>query len=113
MAVGLSVDYCVHIAHTFVEHHTHAVAAAAEGEHVPPAAAATAALTSMGASVIKGGFTTILGVFVIAFSSSVAFRTFFTMIAFTVLLGQMHGMILLPVLLTYATVPPRGWACRK
>ena len=107
MAVGLSVDYCVHIAHAFVEHHSRALAAAAEGEHVRAADSATAALTTMGASVIKGGFTTALGVLVIACASSVAFRTFFTMIGFTVLLGQLHGMVLLPVLLTYATVPSR------
>lgn len=61
--------------------------------------------------MIKGGFTTILGVLVIAFASSTAFRTFFTMISFTVLLGLLHGMALLPILLTYATVLPPS--CRK
>lgn len=109
MAVGLSVDYCVHIAHAFVEAHAHAVAEAAEGVRVRPRDSAIIALTTMGSSVIKGGFTTILGVLVIAFASSVAFRTFFTMISFTVLLGLMHGVILMPVLLTYATVLPHSW----
>lgn len=106
MAVGLSVDYCVHIAHAFNDAH-HSVAAEA-GSPSSAKNSATYALTTMGSAIFKGGFTTILGVLVIAFASSVAFRTFFTMISCTVALGMLHGMALLPVLLAYATVlPPR------
>jgi Niemann-Pick C1 protein len=104
MAIGLSVDYTVHIAHAFNEAHLHAVAAATPGSHVSTKDSATYALTTMGASVIKGGFTTFLGVLMISGASSVAFRTFFTLIAFTVALGLLHGMVLAPVLLAYGTL---------
>ncbi|KAG8460759.1 hypothetical protein KFE25_010814 [Diacronema lutheri] len=110
MAVGLSVDYSVHLAHAFHESHAGALADAAPGEVVSTRDSAVYALTTMGASVIKGGFTTVLGVLVVAFASSVAFRTFFTLISFTVLLGLLHGMVLLPILLTYCSV--RGSAPR-
>lgn len=113
MAIGLSVDYCVHIAHTFNDAHNGALADAQPGQVVSTKDSAVYALTTMGASVIKGGFTTILGVFVIAFSSSVAFRTFFTMISFTVALGLLHGMVLLPILLTYAGIVPSSLTCKS
>jgi predicted RND superfamily exporter protein len=113
MAIGLSVDYCVHIAHAFSEVHSHAVAAAAPGERVSTIDSAAYALTTMGASVIKGGFTTILGIFVIAFASSVVFRTFFTLICFTVILGLLHGMCLMPVLLAYGSIAACAGHCAK
>jgi predicted RND superfamily exporter protein len=113
MAIGLSVDYCVHIAHAFSEVHTHALAGAEPGERVSTVDSAIYALTTMGASVIKGGFTTILGVFVIAFASSVVFRTFFTLICFTVILGLLHGMCLMPVLLAYGSVAACGGCCAR
>lgn len=100
MACGLAVDYCVHIGHAF-EH------ALRSDPRMTPRDAAKTALVRMGASVFQGGFTTFLGTLVIAIASSVAFRTFFRLIFATVLLGVSHGMLLLPVLLAYAT--PR-WA---
>jgi len=112
MAVGLSVDYCVHIAHTFNDAHNGALADAAPGQIVHAKDSAAYALVTMGASVIKGGVTTVLGVLVIAFASSVVFRTFFAMISFTVLLGLLHGIVLLPILLAYVTVLP-PWCCAK
>ncbi len=66
-------------------------------------AAVEHALTRMGSSIVQGGFTTFLGILVIALASSVAFRTFFTFIFSTVLLAIAHGMLFLPVLLAYAT----------
>mmetsp|Transcript_29738 Transcript_29738/g.79916 ORF Transcript_29738/g.79916 Transcript_29738/m.79916 type:complete len:916 (+) Transcript_29738:81-2828(+) len=101
MSVGLSVDYCVHIAHTYEHFYREAgkKGLAARKEAV------NAAMTKMGTSVLKGGWTTILGIFVIAFTSSVAFRTFFRILVFTVILGAIHGLILLPILLAYASEP--------
>ena len=96
MACGLAVDYCVHIGHAF-EHALHA------DQNATPKDAAQTAIIRMGSSVFQGGFTTFLGTLVIALASSVAFRTFFRFIFATVVFGVAHGMILLPVLLAYAT----------
>lgn len=46
------------------------------------------------------------GIFVLAFASSVAFRTFFAMLAFVVLLGVLHGVVLMPCLLAHLSTMP-------
>jgi predicted RND superfamily exporter protein len=88
MGVGLSVDYCVHIGHAF----THSFGKTPNDRLME-------AIKMMGTSVLKGGFTTFLGTIVLAFSSSSAFKTFFAMLFFTILLGMLHGLVALPVFL--------------
>mmetsp|Transcript_15617 Transcript_15617/g.41947 ORF Transcript_15617/g.41947 Transcript_15617/m.41947 type:complete len:908 (-) Transcript_15617:121-2844(-) len=105
MAVGLAVDYCVHIAHTFDSIYNERVTNSAMDQVVDTKQVVIEAMTTMGTSVVKGGFTTFLGVCVIAFANSVAFRTFFTMISFTVALALVHGLVLLPIILAYVGVP--------
>lgn len=169
MALGLAVDYCVHIGHAFDS-------ACRDPRSLSNQAAAKQAVMRMGASVFQGGarssaahapletvclrderrdelkrhsssetedapllhltmpsshsailtlylplqlrscirralqcprafagFTTLLGILVLALASSVAFRTLFRFVLGTVLLGIAHGVVLLPVLLTYLT----------
>jgi len=95
MACGLAVDYCVHLGHAF----DHAV----RDENLDNKTAARKAITGMGASILQGGLTTLLGVSVLAASSSVAFRSFFMYVFTAIVLGVAHGMILLPILLGYLT----------
>ena len=95
MAGGLAVDYCVHLGHAF----DHAV----REENLDNKAAARKAITRMGASILQGGLTTLLGVSVLAAASSVAFRSFFLYVFTTIILGVAHGMIFLPILLGYLT----------
>ena len=57
----------------------------------------------MGASIIQGGMTTLLGVVVLVAASSVAFRAFFMYVFSTIVLGVAHGLVLLPVFLDYLT----------
>mmetsp|Transcript_22539 Transcript_22539/g.46811 ORF Transcript_22539/g.46811 Transcript_22539/m.46811 type:complete len:877 (+) Transcript_22539:151-2781(+) len=90
MSVGLCVDYCVHIAHAFVH---------AE-EKKDPNKRLKEALTNLGPAVLKGGFTTLLGVVLLSMASSSVFRMFFKMLFLTVLFGVFHGIIALPVFLT-------------
>lgn len=59
IAVGLSVDYVVHVAHAF------------EHAHGTPAERAVAALHEIGGSVFKGGASTFLGIVLLAGSESV------------------------------------------
>mmetsp|Transcript_6739 Transcript_6739/g.16594 ORF Transcript_6739/g.16594 Transcript_6739/m.16594 type:complete len:882 (+) Transcript_6739:190-2835(+) len=113
MAIGLSVDYCVHVAHAFDHEWEHiAGTQRPDGQLASPRDAVAKALETMGGSVVKGGFTTFIGICVVAFASSVAFRTFFTLIAFTVIFGMAHGLIFMPVILAYASVP-RGCAGKR
>merc|ERR1712166_391199 len=95
MAGGLAVDYCVHLGHAF----DHAV----REENLDNKAAARKAITRMGASILQGGLTTLLGISVLAAASSVAFRSFFLYVFSTIIFGVAHGMIFLPILLGYLT----------
>jgi len=90
MSVGLSVDYCVHIAHAFV-HATEK--SSAEGR-------LREALASLGPAVLKGGFTTLLGVILLSGASSSVFRMFFKLLFLTVIFGLFYGIVFLSVLLT-------------
>jgi Niemann-Pick C1 protein len=98
MACGLAVDYCVHLGHAF----DHSKKDGKDGA-LSNKAAARHAVAQMGASIFQGGMTTLLGVIVLAGASSVIFRTFFFFVFATVLLGVAHGLVLLPILLTYLT----------
>lgn len=88
MAVGLSVDYCVHIGHAY----THSTGV---GD-----VRVRNALRAMGGAVLKGGVTTFVGVMMLSFASSGAFRTFFKMLFCTVVFGIFHAIVILPVVLS-------------
>jgi len=90
MAIGISVDYNAHIAHAFQ---------AADGEN--PTERIKNTLDSIGVSVINGGISTLLAVFVISFTDSYVFRVFFRSWLCIVTFGIAHGLILLPILLSW------------
>lgn len=89
LAVGLSVDYSAHIGHCFM------VKGGNSRDH-----RATEALADIGASVLNGALSTFLAVAVLLFSTSYVFKTLSTQFALTVGLGVVHGLVLLPVLLS-------------
>ena len=88
MSVGLSVDYCLHIAHGFEE------------ATRSSAARVRSALEGFGPSVLKGALTTFLGILLLRFTNSSAFRLFFTVLFLTVVFGLVTGLLLLPVLMS-------------
>ena len=90
IAVGLSVDYVVHLGHAF----EHTPAGANAGERV------AAMLDDIGASVVKGGMSTFLGILVLAFTSSAVFRLFFKMLFGTVVFGLFAGLVLFPAIMS-------------
>ena len=90
MAMGLSVDYAAHISHSFI---------VSKGTRTQRA---TNAFISISPAIIHGGISTFLAVIPIGgFSQSHATITFFRMVSLTVLFGLYHGLLFLPVLLTF------------
>merc|ERR1712211_58419 len=88
LAIGLCVDYAVHIAHAFLY---------SEGTRQERA---NNSIRLIGMAVLNGGITTFLALFFCSFSSAHVFITFFKVFLLTVLFGLYHGLILLPVLLS-------------
>ena len=89
LAVGLSVDYSAHIGHSFMTK---------RGDDKN--ARATEALADMGQAVLSGAISTFLAVVVLLFSKSYVFVVLSTQFALTVGLGIVHGLFLLPVMLS-------------
>ena len=90
LAVGLSVDYSAHIGHCFM-----VKGGNSKDDRV------IEALADIGASVMNGALSTFLAVAVLLFSTSYVFRVLSTQFALTVGLGVLHGIVLLPVLLSF------------
>uniref|UniRef100_A0A7S2G6F6 SSD domain-containing protein n=1 Tax=Octactis speculum TaxID=3111310 RepID=A0A7S2G6F6_9STRA len=93
IAIGLCVDYAAHVGHCFM------LKAGTNEERV------IAALADVGAAVLNGGISTFLAVSLLAGSASYVFVVLFKQFFLTVILGLVHGLILLPVLLAYVGPP--------
>jgi len=89
LSVGLCVDYCAHIAHSFW--------------HMPGSSKsrALAALQGRGPAVLHAGVSTGLSQMPLAFSQSAVFTTFFIMMTGMVLVGLFHALCVLPVCLSF------------
>ncbi|CAM9729733.1 unnamed protein product [Chrysoparadoxa australica] len=94
MAVGLVVDYQVHTLFYFLH----------QDPTISREERAAAALVEVGASVFQGGCTTFLSILALAFSGNQVFRVFFRMFFSIVVLAVIHGLVVLPVLLTFIPV---------
>jgi predicted RND superfamily exporter protein len=89
LAVGLSVDYSVHIAHAFI------------GAKGSAQQRTETAVLEVGPAVFHGAMSTFVAVLVLAFARSYVFRTFFKQFFGICVFGMLHGLLFLPILLSF------------
>ncbi|GFO48111.1 patched domain-containing protein [Plakobranchus ocellatus] len=100
LSIGLAVDYSAHIGHMFmtVIGSRHDRTKETLGEMGPP--------------VFYGGFSTFLAFILLSNSNSYVFQTFFKVNFLVVLYGLFHGLVFLPVLLSWFGPQPYPTADR-
>jgi predicted RND superfamily exporter protein len=96
LAIGLAVDYSVHIAHGY----------AAAPHQLTRRERVHFSLATMGSSVFNGGVSTFIAVLVLAFSQSFIFIVFFKQFFGIVIFGLFHGLVFLPAILSL--IGPQG-----
>ena len=106
VAVGLVVDYSVHIASDFVK-------VASDADTTPNTQGlshgqmrSAYALYKMGPGVGAGGLSTYLAVLPLALADSYIFIVFFRMFTLIIFFGLFFGMCFLPVIFSFVNLPP-------
>lgn len=93
LCTGLTVDYAAHIGYEFSR-------MPGDGNE-----RAIGALRHMGPAVFNGGFSTFLAFVLLGFSNSYIFTTFFKLFTSVVVFGCFHGLLFLPVVLSWLGPP--------
>eukprot|EP01024_Parvocaulis_polyphysoides_P050526 TRINITY_DN4922_c0_g2_i1.p1 TRINITY_DN4922_c0_g2~~TRINITY_DN4922_c0_g2_i1.p1 ORF type:complete len:208 (-),score=8.85 TRINITY_DN4922_c0_g2_i1:201-824(-) len=103
ISLGLSVDYCVHITHGFLNQ-------VGEGENRFEVGNVRMrkALSEAGVGIINGAISTLLAVLCLSASESYVFVTFFSALFLVTVFGILHGMVVLPVFLSIFQPGPHG-----
>ena len=102
MCIGFSVDFSAHISYAYLS-----------GRGLSADDRLREALHSLGLPILQGGVSTILAVGTLALAPSYIFITFFKTNFLVITFGMLHGMLLLPVLLSLLGPGSRCCAGRK
>ncbi|KAK8396858.1 hypothetical protein O3P69_005078 [Scylla paramamosain] len=89
MCIGFSVDFSAHISYAYL---------AAKVD--TPEERVRECLYALGLPILQGGLSTILGITALILAPSYIFITFFKTVFLVIFFGAMHGIFLLPVLLS-------------
>jgi hypothetical protein len=89
MCIGFSVDFTAHICYAYMS-----------SKADSPEGRVRESLYALGLPIIQGAISTVLGVSALILAGSYIFMVFFKMIFLVIVFGALHGMFLLPVLLS-------------
>lgn len=89
MCIGFSVDFTAHICYAYMT-----------SKAKRPDERVRECLYALGLPIFQGAVSTILGMVALVLADSYLFSVFFKMIFLVVFFGAMHGLLLLPVLLS-------------
>ncbi|XP_034985734.2 patched domain-containing protein 3-like [Zootoca vivipara] len=90
ICIGFSVDFSAHISYAFVS-----------SEKPKVNDKAVDALYRLGFPILQAAVSTIVGILVLPMSSTYIFRTFFKIMFLVIFFGSLHGLVFLPVFLTF------------
>ncbi|XP_078083812.1 patched domain-containing protein 3-like [Mustelus asterias] len=90
ICIGFSVDFTAHISYMFVS-----------SDKTSANERAIDALYTLGYPILQGALSTITGIAVLSIAGSYVFRTFFKIMFLVIFFGAVHGIILMPVFLTF------------
>ena len=89
MCIGFSVDFSAHISYAYMS-----------AKVDTPEERVKSCLYSLGLPIVQGAISTILGVIALLVAPSYIFITFFKVVFLVIFIAAMHGLFLLPVLLS-------------
>ncbi|XP_020285051.1 patched domain-containing protein 3 isoform X2 [Pseudomyrmex gracilis] len=89
MCIGFSVDFTAHICYAYMS-----------SKKPRPEDRVKDSLYSLGLPIVQGAASTILGLMALLLAGTYIFLVFFKMVFLVIFIGAMHGMFLLPVLLS-------------
>ncbi|BFY99213.1 hypothetical protein BsWGS_02253 [Bradybaena similaris] len=90
MSVGFSVDFCAHVCTAYM----------VSDEHSRQDRAKNAIIHASG-PIFNGGLSSIIGVFMLIFTESYIFQSFFKIMVLVIGFGVLHAVFLVPVILSF------------
>ncbi|XP_062898580.1 patched domain-containing protein 3-like [Mobula hypostoma] len=90
ICIGFSVDFTAHISYAFVS-----------SEKETANERSVDSLYRLGYPIIQGAVSTIMGIISLSAAASYIFRTFFKIMFLVITFGAIHGIVLMPVFMTF------------
>lgn len=89
MCIGFSIDFTAHICYSYMS-----------SKRKRPSHRISDAMYALGWPIVQGSVSTILGVIALLLAESYIFLVFFKMVFLVIFFGALHGLFLLPVMLS-------------